>query len=74
MPRIETAASLIAAGYVTLPAWAKRHKITRQMAHKYRTAGRLPAKLGIDGNVTRWFVPAATPKPDAVLPGRKPVA
>jgi hypothetical protein len=73
MPRIETAATLAAQGYVPIGDWAAAHKITRQMAAKYREDGRLPARLALagTGGRTAWYVPAGAPKPDAIAPGRK---
>lgn len=71
MPRIDRAEKLIADGYVPIGDWAAAHKITRQMAAKYRESGRLPARLALAGGRTAWYVPAGAPKPDAIAPGRK---
>lgn len=73
MPRIETADALAAKGYIPIGDWAAAHKITRQMAAKYREDGRLPARLALTGGRTAWYVPAGAPKPDAIAPGRKSV-
>ena len=71
MPRIDRVEKLIAEGYVPIGEWAAAHKITRQMAAKYRESGRLHARLALAGGRTAWYVRAAAPKPEAISPGRK---